>query len=701
MGRTIFPSPGAYLTGGVGSKSPRPGDDSSEYAAKPRDPRIQWLQSLRDQLSNERSIVTQEMRRNMSLYDDKHWETFGSNRRAPWKMPGVVNYVAWVADTKSALMADNKPKAVYTTARREDAWQAEILNAAWDEWWESERIGQRFEAGAKLACIRKLSYYKTDFDPIGGRGKGAITCKFVDGIAVYANKEATSIHDAEVFLHEYTLPSGEILSKYKHLRGNRDIYAGYDTEEEDENAEGSPSAGQDSTIQPAQFYTDPEGATVHTPPYSAPNSRGDFERDGRRCLVREVWTRPKGPRYETKVEEITFTITGEPVCDRKFIAFEDGHEEPLQTVVMGNGAVYELPLSTVHVLQWAARECGGIPVVRVDDAYEAVFTTKTVPLYPYGRRMIAVGNVVADDGANPFSHNRFPYVRLLERPATKYYPRSSIDRIASLQDCLNRIVSMIFDAAHLTANPIWRLPLNSELADEDVTNAPGAILREDDRSLKLGKREKGPDMPAYVMQYLEFIIRQIRELSGLTEAATGGKFKGQQAAETVSMYQEAAGIAFRPSLRCVEEAIVELGIQFRGLVGQFYTQERIAHFEDDAGVEQHVPYVGTKLTANISMRVKAGSMLPASPSARLNYAMQLINTPAFDVPELLKALEEFGVIDSASRLLKRLTQERLTPSLQWLIPALAPPGGKQKKKAKGNAGRSARGGTPQQAAGRM
>ena len=86
-----------------------------------RTARIGWLQSLRDQLSNERSTITQEMRRNMSLYDDKHWETFGSNRRAPWKMPGVVNYVAWIADTKSALMADNKPKAVYTTARREDA----------------------------------------------------------------------------------------------------------------------------------------------------------------------------------------------------------------------------------------------------------------------------------------------------------------------------------------------------------------------------------------------------------------------------------------------------------------------------------------------------------------------------------------------------------------------------------------------------
>jgi len=634
----------------------------------------------------------------MALYEDRHWETFGSNRRAPWKLPGVVNYMAWIADTKSALMADNKPKAVFTTPRSEDFWQAEILNAGWNEWWETERIQSRIESASKLAIIRKLAYFKTDFDPHANGGAGAITCKVIDGIAVYVNQEATSVHDAETLLHEYTLSAGEVFGKWPKLKGNKDAYAGYDTEEEDEAGEGSPSAGRDNLLQPASSYVDPEGILQHTPPYAAPRSRGDFEREGRRCLIREVWTRPKGSRYQTKVDEIALTVTGEPVCRRKFIAFDDGHEEPLQTVRLANGCVYELPSSTVHLLQWAGDSLGGIRVVGAEDTYEAVMVTKPVPLYPTGRRMIAVGNVVADDGANPFAHGRFPYIRLPERPATKYYPRSSIDRGASLQDCLNRIVSMIFDAAHLTANPIWRLPLNSDLADEDVTNAPGAIQREDPLSLKMGKREKGPDLPAYVMAFCEFIIRQIRELSGMTESATGGKFKGQQAAETVSMYQEAAGIAFRPSLRCVEEAIVELGTQFRGLVGQFYTKERIAHFEDDAGIEQHRAYVGTKLTAGMSMRVKAGSMLPTSPSARLNYALQLINTPAYDVPELLRSLEEYGVIDSASRMLKRLSQERSNPATMWLIPALQPPGGKQKRKAKGSGGRSARGTTPQGAA---
>lgn len=696
MARTSFPKPGAYIQGGAGASRSRSDDGSAPGDSRSKDARIRWLEELRDQAVNERSPITQEMRRNMALYDDKHWETFGSNRRAPWKLPGVVNYCAWVADTKSGLMVDNKPKCVFATARNEHMPQAEVFSAAWDEWWTNEKIQQRLEAAAKLAVIRKLSYLKTGFDSSIGPD-GTIVAKVRDAISIYVNKEATDPNDAEWLLDEYTQAVGEVLHRWKFLKGDHRIYGGYETEEEDEQGDGSPSAGQDAKLQPSQSYQDPEGVTQHTPPYSAQPRMADYERDARRCLVREVWTRPKGPKYEIKVKAVAFTAVGQPATVPKLIEFQDGHREPLMNTIMGNGCVYQLPQSTVEVLKWAAEHHGGIAVKKAVPARESVMVDRTVPLYPYGRRMIAVGRAIADDRANPFAHRRFPYVLLRERPAVKYYPRCSIDRIASLQDCLNRMVSMIFDSAHLTANPIWRLPLNSDLADEDVVNAPGAIMREDLNSLKMGKRERGPDLPSYVLTFLEFIIRQIRELSGLTETATGGKFKGQQAAETVSMYQEAAGVAFRPSLRCVEEAVVELGIHFKGLVSQFYTRERIIRYENDAGVEQQISYIGTRLTAPMVVQVKAGSMLPSSPTARLNYAMQLINTPAFDIPELLKCLEEVGIIGSATRLLRRLMQERNNPQTLWLIPALAAQAG-QKKKAKGAGGRSARATTPAKAA---
>jgi hypothetical protein len=93
----------------------------------------------------------------------------------------------------------------------------------------------------------------------------------------------------------------------------------------------------------------------------------------------------------------------------------------------------------------------------------------------------------------------------------------------------------------------------------------------------------------------------------------------------------------------------------------------------------------------MKMHAKAGSGLPQSPSARLQVVQQLMATPAMDIPELLRNLEEVGVIESASSHLKRLFREKNNPLLSWLIPALsAPPPGGKKKNAKKNAGSSAR-----------
>jgi hypothetical protein len=696
VARTSFPAPGAPITGG---SAPRVGPVGSARGRTKRalDPRIRWLNTVETTLRDQRTTITAEMRRNMELYEDRQWSTFGSGRRAPWKFSGVLNYCAWTADRKAALLADNKPKVTYVTARRQDDWQCEFMNAAWDEFYEEEQLQQHIENASKLSVIRKVAYIKTGHDPTRRQGRGGASAQVVDGINVFANKEATTPNDAEILLHVYTEPLGVVLEKWPKLIG-KDLSFG-DLTDDDDDDEGK-SAGSEARVQPATSYVDPNGVVKHTPPYAATPHDGLLEHDGKRCYVREIWTRPRGPQYETDLWSIVYTVSGQVVTERKLLEYEDGHVEPLQTVITEGNVVYELPMSMVHLMQWAADNIGGIKVLHVEDALEVVTELVKAPLYPTGRRMIAVGNEVADDGANPFAHGHFPFVMFKENTSAKYYPRCTIDRIVTLQDCLNRIFSMVFDAAHLTGNPIWRLPLQSDLADEEVTNAPGAIQREDERSLKYGKREAGPELPGYIMQFIEFIIRQIKEMGGMTDMATGAKPKGQISAETTSMFQESAGISFRPSLRLVDQAVIELGNQFRGLVAQFYTEQRFLQLKQESGVERHVSFFGTRLTADMRMHAKAGSLMPTSPSARLNYVMQLLNTPAMDVPELLRNLEEFGIIESAAVLLKRLQKERMDPSLQWLVPALNPAGGKQKKKVKPNAGRSARGKTPQGASAR-
>ena len=685
MATTSFPAPGGFIVGKAGG-----GDKAQSTTGGGRknlDARVRWANRLAATLKDDRQTVTDEMKRNFDLYNDKHWSTFGSGRRAGWKLNGILNYCAWVVNHKSAILSDNKPKVSYSTPKRIDDWQAEIMGAAFDDFYEQQNVQRKIEDCIKLAGIQKAAWLRLTYDPFERNGMGGAHLKVVPGMAVYLDLDATDTDDAAQLLYEYTEKRDDVLARYPRLRGKRLSMAS----KSDSSGEGE-NYGKER-VAPATSVTI-SGTTKHYGPYEAGQSRVDDETDDR-VMMREIWTRP---RSTTRVKSIEFTVAGEIATERKMVELSNGSLEPLQTVVTEGNIVYELPMSTVMLLQHAGDNLGGLRIVSAEDAVEVVTKYIKAPLYPTGRRMLIAGNHVADDGANPFSSGEWPFIKIdSERDPTRVYGRCDIDRIAPLQDCLNRIFSMVFDTAHLMSNPIWRLPLNSDVADEDITNAPGAIIREDDRSLRLGKREPGVDLPNYIMPYMQMIISQIRDLSGLTEIATGGKFKGQQAAETVSMQQEAAGIIIRQGMRNVEQGIVKLGNQFRGLVTQFYTEQRYVQIKDQAGVERHIGFIGSRLSADMRMRAKAGSRLPSSPSARFNYALQLMSTPAMDVPELLRNMEELGLIENASVLLRRLVRERNDPNLQWLIPSLQPPGAG--KKPKGNGGRSARKTTPKKAAG--
>lgn len=679
---TSFPKPGGYIIQGD-EKNSSPVEDEEEEE-KSLDPRVRWSDKTFAKLRGHRQEITAEMRRNRDLVNNKQWGVFGSGRRPAWKLAAVLNYCKWVVDRRAAVLTDNKPKVSYAAAKLEDSWKAEIMTAAFNELYDEQDLQAKFEDLVKLGEVDKIAWLHPDFDPLLG-SRGGIRVDVIPGMSIYVNREATSRENATHLCWEHTMPWGECVTRWRHLRGKNLIKV---------DAGDEPTEGNERP-QPATSFTNASGVTSHSAPYEAPVS--DREPGyGERVLIREWWTRPYGPKYETEVDEIVFSVSGQLETRRKMIQLEDGTVEPLSTVVTEGHVVYEMPMSTALLLKWA-ESIGGLKILSIEDAHEVVTRKRTVPLYPYGRRMIIAGREVADDGANPRADGSWPYIPYrANRNGLSLYPPTAVDTIATLQDALNRVVGMIFDAANLMGNPIWRLPLNSDVDDNALTNAPGAIIREDVNSLRYGKREAGVEIPSFVMQYVEFLISRILQLSNTTDIASGqGKTKGNQAAETVSMYQEAAGVGNRPAMRELERAIVELGNQFRGLVVQFYTDSRIAHIKDEMGIEKHLNYVGTYLSGEMKMQAKAGSGLPQSPSARLQIVQQLMNTPAMDIPELLRNLEEVGVIESASAHLKRLMKEKNNPMMAWLIPALAgPPPGGRKKNAKPNGGRSARASSP-------
>ena len=621
-------------------------------------------------LKRERQSITNEMRRSWGLFNGEgHW-----NRNRPkWKVRATINYCFWVPTQWAATLGDSKPRVTFSAYNRNEQEDADIMQAAWVDVYHRRSWQGIIRDAILISRIEKKSFLRLTYDPYLNSGDGDCVLQAIPGSQIYINSGATCIDTAEVLLYEYEESYGALLQKYPKLRVKLQHYI--QRTREDDNDQ--------SLSTPAQSFVQPQSGTQqHMPPYTAKPSEPQQMAGTGGIPVKEFWTRPKGPKAKATVDSIVFTVGNIPASRMKILDFEDGHSEQMQIVVTEGNVVYELPYSQVELLKFA-ESYGGIRVLAVYDSVEVYTREKEVNMYPGGRRMVQVGDFIADDGMNPFSHNDWPFIAISAyNDPKRFWGMSDIDLIYDLNEYVNRLYSLFLDAALLTANPIWRLPLSSELSDEDITNAPGAVLREDQTSLKLGKREAGPELPQYLMSTLAFGIERIKEISGLSEIATGSaKYKGQQSAESIAMYQETASIRFRDAMADIDRAIVRLGIQFKGMVSQFYTSPRMVRIKNAAGVETPKTFFGVNIQTPMTVESRVGSMLPTSPTAKLQFMLSLLSQPKpiIDLHEVWALLAEVGLIESASAIEHRIEKELANPKQQWKVVGFPQPQKGQKK----------------------
>lgn len=710
---TVGPEPAGFIGRGSDESTKTRKDRYFDDTEGDKDPRVKWAKRAASILKDLHATINPDIKRNWQTYRGSHWDL---TTRAPWKTASKLNYGYWVVESWTALLTDQKPRCVFSPYNIKDTELASIATAAWNEWYEQERAQELFELAVQLSQIEMVSYLHPYYDPHANNNEGSIKAKNVSVEQLFLDKRATSVRNANIILYEYIDTRGSVLAMYPDLAGKL-------KERDEDFAESGVQDGSkpqsmvpSSTTTPTldkSLYTGtpppPNPTTFQQPSYAASAAPPeDWLKEG--IAVQEFWTRPKGPEYDIEVRRTVYTAGNEAATRVKKIEFEDGRQELLQRVFI-SGVIYELPMSTTMLFQYISDLRGGqgFHVEKAYDALEVVTEVVKVPMYPNGRRLVIVGDYVADDRANPFAHRKIPFVEIhANKNAKDAIGTCPLSQICDPQDYLNKVFSLVLDAILLTANPIWRLPLSEEISDDDLTNAPGAIQRESPQSLKIGRREPGPDMPSYVMQTLQFTIQEIKTIAGLTEISMGGKFKGQVASETVSMMQEQAGIRFRKAMKNVELAVIEFGEMWLGLVGQFYSQPRMLRVRNMAGVERSVSFVGTHLRAPMKMLCKSGSMLPSSPSARLNFLLQSADSPWSFIPQILHQLEEVGFIESASQQERQMEEamnkflNNPNPLSLWKFPGLmrqimggGPKGG---GKNKGQGGRSAKRTTPNRAA---
>lgn len=654
--RPIAPEPGGWLVTTPGS----PWTSGQAYAARDEaiDPLVEWCRNASAVLKREKQDVTEAMTRAINIYRGgaPWWR-----QRPRWKLGSRFNYCMTIPIQWASILSDNRPRVIYSAHRPQDQAIADIATAAFTQAWEKGGWQRKLRNAILGSRIQKKYFLRLTFDPMAEGGSGEPQLTVVSGEQVFVDANATCMDDAEVVMFEYRESPNKIFARWPHLKNKiirkRSEQYGYENED------------TGSILSPPTTMQMPTGAVVNNPPYGANANPPDNAGGTSGIIVREFWTRP---RKTLKVKKVLFAANGEPAMRTKMCNFADGTSEPLKRVVTEGNVIYEWPESYIAAVEMN-QEIGGLKILDVMECLEPIMHTVEYPWYPDGRLVIVVDDdFKAEDRMNPLGY--FPFVEIEAYPdPAGFWGSSDVDIIADAYEYYIRLLTMMYDAANLTSNPIWRLPLGSEMAAEDITNAPGAVQFEDMASLRYGKREPGPDMPQYVMNLLTYTKGEIRELSGLNEIASGqAKFKGQQSAETVSMYQEAAGVRFNDALHGIERAMVTLGGQFLKMMVRNYTTTRIVQIKVAQDIPQAIPYLGSYFVVPLKIEAKPGSS--RTPTARFNMIMNLLNSgkPLVDMVEVWEALQELNVVSSASALEQRIKKFLSDPSTQWLVTGMLP-----------------------------
>jgi len=283
--------------------------------------------------------------------------------------------------------------------------------------------------------------------------------------------------------------------------------------------------------------------------------------------------------------------------------------------------------------------------------------------YPHGRRLVVAGNVVLEDGPNPYADGEWPWQRwcnyILPR---EFWGESEIAQIRGPQKIINKIYSFVLDVLTLTGNPIWVVDASSGVDADMLTNAPGLVVEKNPGTEV--RREAGTQLQPYVIQILDRVKESLDQIAGAQDITRGIPSGGVTAASAIADLQNAAQTRMRQKARNLDAYLQNLGEQYLSRVMQFYTAPRMFHVTGNDGVRRYFrahladgengPTAQVQrfdedgrpqapetyeLRGKLDVRVTTGTALPFSKAQKKDELLALLDRGVIDREEYFKQTE--------------------------------------------------------------
>lgn len=265
-------------------------------------------------------------------------------------------------------------------------------------------------------------------------------------------------------------------------------------------------------------------------------------------------------------------------------------------------------------------------------------------LFPNGGMVTIIGDqIVQLIEEFPYSHGEYPFIKFNHIQSGQFYGTSVIEDLIPLQREYNRTRSQIIEAKNLMAKPKLIGPKGAIDAAK-VTSEPGQYI-----GYEPGLGEVKPllmqNLPPFVADEIERILRDMDDISGQHEISRGNTPSQVTAATAISYLQEQDDTLLAEILAGIEYGMACLGEHILSYVIDYWDQERMIK---TAGKDESFDVIflkGSALRGNKDVRVEAGSALPHSKAARQAFLMDLFKMGVFqqNPSEFLKILELRGI----------------------------------------------------------
>lgn len=212
-------------------------------------------------------------------------------------------------------------------------------------------------------------------------------------------------------------------------------------------------------------------------------------------------------------------------------------------------------------------------------------------VYPRGRLIACTTDRVLYDGPNPYWHGMFPIAKLSLDPwPWSILGGALVTDLRPMQDAVNECLNGVWDYVKKVLTPAVvadKRAVPASVWNRLNTRQAGIKLQQNPTAGKGIEFIKNDPLPGDVMEFFQYMIAEMDNLSGVANLQALMQLNQAPAADSIEKMQEALSPVLRLKSRLLEVFLREIGDMIKSGFFQFYTLPRRVNILGEVGVSMH------------------------------------------------------------------------------------------------------------------